>query len=101
MEHCNNHLKLLKNVKEIQQKEREAWMDTTGQDWNGLHLGNLKKKDRPTFSTLWQIAWIKVFFAQNHVVCDVTIILPVKEFHIVIFEFKLVMNERFFPNTLK
>ena len=30
MKHCNNHLKLLKNihVKEIQQKEREAWMDT-------------------------------------------------------------------------
>ena len=32
MKHCNNHLKLLDNTKEIQQKEREAWMDTNGQD---------------------------------------------------------------------
>ena len=34
MKHCNNHLKPLNNVKEIlvQQKEREEWMDTNGQD---------------------------------------------------------------------
>ena len=25
MKHCNNHLKLLKNINKIQQKEREAW----------------------------------------------------------------------------
>ena len=48
MKHCNNHLKLLTNIKEIQQKEKEAWMDTNGQDWNGLHLGNLEK-NRPDF----------------------------------------------------
>ena len=29
---------------------------------------------------------LKVVFAQNHLVCDVTIILSVKEFHITIFE---------------
>ena len=32
MKHCNNHLKLLNIIKEIQQKERGAWMDTNGQD---------------------------------------------------------------------
>ena len=31
------------NIKEIQQKEIEARMDTSGQDWNGLHFGNLEK----------------------------------------------------------
>ena len=43
MEHCNNHLKLSNNIKEILQKEREAWMDINVQDWNGLHLGHLEK----------------------------------------------------------
>ena len=43
MKHCKNHLKLLNNIKEILQKEREAWMDINVQDWNGLHLGNLEK----------------------------------------------------------
>ena len=37
---------MLNNTKEIQQKEREAWMDTNGQDWNGLYLGN-PEKSRP------------------------------------------------------
>ena len=32
MKLCTNHLKLLSNIKEIQQHEREAWMDTNGQD---------------------------------------------------------------------
>ena len=35
MKHCNNHLKLLNNIlyiKEIQQKEREAGIDTNGQN---------------------------------------------------------------------
>ena len=32
VEQCSNHLKLLNNIKEIQRKEREAWMDTNGQD---------------------------------------------------------------------
>ena len=43
--HCNNHsdLKLLNKIKEIQQKEREARMNTNGQDWNRLHLANLEK----------------------------------------------------------
>ena len=46
----------------------------------------------PTFSSLWQIACIKVVFAQNHLVCDVRIILSEKKFHITISNFKLVMN---------
>ena len=29
---ANDHLKLLNNIKEIKQNEREAWMDTNGQD---------------------------------------------------------------------
>ena len=33
-----------------------------------MHLGNLEKRSS------WQIAWIKVVFAQNQVVCGVTII---------------------------
>ena len=45
--------------------------------------GNLEKS-RPD---VIQIAWMKVVFAQNHLVCVVTIILSVKEFHITIFEF--------------
>ena len=32
MRHCNNHLKLLSNIKEIQQMGRDAWMNTNGQD---------------------------------------------------------------------
>ena len=32
-------------------------------------------------SSLWQITGITFVFAHNHVVCDVTIILSVKEFH--------------------
>ena len=32
MKHCNNHFKLLNNIKEIHKKEKEAWMDTNGQD---------------------------------------------------------------------
>ena len=49
MEHCNNHLKLLKNIREIQQKEREACMDTIGQDRNGLHLGTLEESRPDVF----------------------------------------------------
>ena len=75
MKHCNNHLKPLNNMKEIQQNEREAWMDTNGH-YIWVH-----------FSSLWQIAWIKAVFAQNALDRDVTIILLVEEFHIVIFEF--------------
>ena len=80
---CNNRLKLLNNIKELQQKEREAWMDANGQDRNGLHLGNLEKS-RPE---VFQIASIKVVLAQNHLACDVMSILSVKEFHITMFEF--------------
>ena len=51
------------------------------------------KKVGPTFFKIREIAWIKVvFFPQNHFICDVTIILSVKEFYITIFEFKLVIN---------
>ena len=41
MKHFNNQLNLLNNMKKIQQKEREAWIDPNGQNWNVLHLGNL------------------------------------------------------------
>ena len=34
----------------------------------------LKKLSARHFSSLWQIAWIKVVVAQNHIVCDVTTI---------------------------
>ena len=80
MKHCNNHLQLLNDIKEIQKKEREAWKNTNRQDENGLHWVILKKVGAIFFThCLWQIAWIKVVCAQNHLVCDVTIILSVKE----------------------
>ena len=43
MKHCNTHLKLLNNITEILQNEKEAWMDINVQDLYGLHLGNLEK----------------------------------------------------------
>ena len=52
MKHSNNHLKLLNNIKEIQQKKREAWINIKGQDWNGLHLGNLEKNRPDVFQFL-------------------------------------------------
>ena len=47
----------------------------------------MKKKLSQCFSSLWQIARIKIIFAQNRLVCVATIILSVKEFLITIFEF--------------
>ena len=53
----------------------------------------LKNRSARHFSSLWQIAWIKVVLDQNHIVCDVTTmssvttISSVKEFHTSIFEF--------------
>ena len=41
-QHCIDHLKLLNNTKEIQQKEREAWVD-------GLHLGHLENSRPDVF----------------------------------------------------
>ena len=65
-------------------KDIEVWMDINVQDCNGLHLGNLG----PTFFKIMTNGLNKgwFFFSQNHFVCDVTIILPVKETHITIFE---------------
>lgn len=40
---------LLNNIKEIKQQEREAWMDTKGQNCNGLDLGNLEKSQPDIF----------------------------------------------------
>jgi len=61
-QHCWVHLSInnkstenetlrLNNVHEIQQKER-AWMDTNGQEWSGLHLGN-HEKSRPNISQVY------------------------------------------------
>ena len=48
----------------------------------GLHSrGILKKLMARHFSTDYGIAWILGCFAQNHFVCEVTIILSVNEFH--------------------
>ena len=63
-----------------------------GHKWTRFKLiasGNLEKgRQGRQFRSLWQISWIKVVFAQNHLVCDVRIIiLSVKEFHITFFEF--------------
>ena len=50
MKHCNNHLKLLNNIIEILQKEREARIDINVQDCNRLlHLGNLENSRSAVF----------------------------------------------------
>ena len=49
-----------------------------------IAFGYNLEKSRPE---VFQIASIKVVWAQNHLVCDVMIILSVKEFHITMFEF--------------
>ena len=83
-EHSNNYLKLL-NYK---RKEKHGWtqVDKIETDCVWVIL-KLKVGPGRRFSNLWKIAWIKVVFCQNHLVCDVTIILSVKEFHITIIEF--------------
>ena len=58
MKHCNYHLNPLNNMKEIQQKERETW-------WTQM--------DKIETGCIWVIL--------GNLVCDVTIILSVKEFH--------------------
>ena len=53
------------------------------------------KKSPQRFSSLWQIAWIKAVFAQNHIFDDVEIILSVKDSTFPFSSFKLVINLRF------
>ena len=36
-----------KNPNKTQESQEGAWMDKTGEDWDGLHLGKFKKR-RPT-----------------------------------------------------
>ena len=55
-------------------------------DCLGVILKKKRRKIGPTFFKR-QIARIKVACTQNDHVCDVTIVLSVKEFHITIFEF--------------
>ena len=52
-----------------------------------LHLGNLEKRRPDVFQNYDKSRRFFSFFAQNHFVCDVTIILSVRENHINIFEF--------------
>ena len=51
-----------------------------------------EKRSARRFSSLSQIAWIKVVFAQNHLVCDETINLSVKDSILPFSSFKLVIN---------
>ena len=53
----------------------------------GLHLGHFENVSPTFFKFMANSLDIKVVFAQNLIVCDVTIISSVKEFHITIFEF--------------
>ena len=46
MKHCNNLLEPLKNIKEIQEKEREAWMDAMDKI-ERIAFGQSWKKCRP------------------------------------------------------
>ena len=88
MKRCNNHLKLLNNLKEILQKGKGS-MD--GHKCTRLNLNLIwviLRKVGPTFFKIMTNRPDKGrFFSQNHFVCNVTIILSVKEFHITIFEF--------------
>ena len=73
MKLSNNHLNLLNNIKEIQQKEREAWLDTTS--WTRLKpdcIWVILKKSRPyVFLVYGKSPALKAVFAQNRLVCDV------------------------------
>ena len=64
-------------------------MDKIETDCIWVFYRNLEKSRPDVFQGYGKswIAWIKDVFAQNHLVCDVTIILSVKKFHITIFEF--------------
>ena len=87
MKHCNNRLKPLNNItKYSKRKEEHEWtqMDKIETDCIWVILKTVGR----CFSSSWQNAWIfKAVFAQNRLVCGVTIILSVKELHITIFEF--------------
>ena len=89
MKLSNNHLNLLNNIKEIQQKERKAWMDTTS--WTRLKpdcILVMLKMSRPyVFLVYGKSPALKAVFAQNRLVCDATMILSVTELHITILEF--------------
>ena len=50
-------------------------MDTNGQDSNRLHLGNLENSRLDVFKFMANRLDKGRFFSQNHLVCDVTIIL--------------------------
>ena len=66
-------------MKYSKRKEKHGWTQT-----------DKTETDCSTLFKFWQIPWVKVVFAQNHLVCGVQtvrIILSVKEFHITIFEF--------------
>ena len=58
-------------------------MDSNEQDYR-LHLGNLNRKEGPFFKFMAN-RLDKGRFCSH--VCDVTIILSIKEFHVTIFEF--------------
>ena len=76
----------MNNIKQQQQKERLRSMGRWTQ-MDKIELGYLEKLSARRFLSGWQIALMKVAFAQNHHVCDLTIILSVREFHTTIFEF--------------
>ena len=65
MKGCKNHLKLLNDIKEILEKEREAWMDIIVQDWNGLHLGNLEKSRPDVFQIMTNRLYKGPFFSES------------------------------------
>ena len=51
------------------------------------HTGySARSSPAASLEVMLQIALIKVVFPDNHLVCDVTIILSVKKFHITIFD---------------
>ena len=68
-------------MKEIMQKEREAWMDIN------VHYISVILKKADDFQIMTNRPDKGRFFSQNQFVCNVTIILLVKEFRITIFQF--------------
>ena len=46
MNHCNNHLKLLNSIKEMLQREKEAWININGEIIKRiLHLSMLSPRE--------------------------------------------------------
>ena len=83
MKHCNDHIKLLNNIKEIQQrKEKHIWTQIDKIETDCVWI--ILEKVGPTFVAN-RLDKDRVCLESS--CCDLTRIISIKEFFITIFEF--------------